>query len=387
MTNLRRMAAPMAIALLAAACSSASAESGPPDTRALLPPLTTVAKTTTTPTEALPAPAEADRQAQSELRAVLAAAHELYSNSGTFDAELQSVAALAGVGVVTLEDAAARPAVVYDAHDRRLTLHRQSLSGRWFCVDVTEEGADHGFGDTFPDALSTCTDNVLLDGWREVFSPTGADEASIKALAGSLAAALETVDVEAAHAVFSPEAACTPASLQDLWPGIPLLQPDQFDVESIIVDGEAASARLMLGPFSDREWHLVYIEGGWFVDLDPCALLAPEAALVADSRSRNLIEQALFEVRTAFVARSHLDFTNADLAELNGDLQWVDLADAGYGSLSYSGSEGLGLLVTGNGAGRFLCAVESLATATVYGEGASLAEVNTTGRCRSRATS
>lgn len=386
MTSLRRVAAPLTLALILAACSGASAESGPPISRALSPPLE-VAEETTTTTKALPTPAEADRLAQAEVRTVLTAAHELFAGSGTFNAELGAVAALAGVGVVSLDQAALQQGVVYDAHGPRLTLHRQSLSGRWFCVDVTDKGADHGFGDTFPDALAACTDGVVLDGWREVFSPTGTDEAAIKALAGSLAAALEAGDVEAAHAAFSPETACTPASLRDSWPGIPLLGPDQFDVESISVEGDTATARLLLGPFSDLEWRLDKMEGGWFIALEPCLLFGPEAARQANTSAREILEQALFEVRTAFVAQENLAFTSADLAELNGDLQWVELAEVGYGTLAYSGSEGLGLLVTGMGAGRFLCAVESLSAETVYGEGETVTDVDSVGKCRSRATS
>ena len=291
MPILHRLAAPLALALVLTACSGAGAESGPPITRALLPPLE-IAEETTTTTGAPPTPAEADRRAQTDARAVLSAARELFARTGTYNAGLDTVAARAGVSVVPLDEAAFKQGVVYDAHDQRLTLHSESASGRWFCVDVTEAGADHGFGDTFDEALASCTDGFVMDGWREAFSPTGEDEASIKALAGSLAAALEGGDVEAAHAAFSPEAACTPASLQDVWPGMPLLEPDQFDVESITVTGDIASARLLLGAFSDREWRVARLEDAWFFVFDPCVVFGPEAARRADASARRLLEQA-----------------------------------------------------------------------------------------------
>jgi hypothetical protein len=346
-----------------------------------------VAQETTTTTEALPTAAEADRQAQSEVRAVLNAARELYAGSGTYNSGFEAVAGLAGVGVVSLEQAASQEGVVYDAHGQRLTLHRRSLSGRWFCVDVTEQGADHGFGDSFAEALSTCTDDVILDGWSEAFSPTGADEASIKALFGALATALETGDVEAAHAAFSPVGACTPASLHELWPAVPLLGPNQMEVESITVAGETAAAGLAPGPFSEDEFRLDKIEGGWFLDSDPCLLFASEAALHTEAAARHVLEQALFAVQTVFVTQGDLAFTSTELVDLNADLQWVDLTEVGYGTVAYSGSEGVGLLVTGAGAGRFLCAVESLTATTVFGRGEDVTEVNSVGKCRSRATS
>lgn len=385
MALLRRMAAPIALALALAACSGAAADSGPPVTRALLPPLE-VAEETTTTTVALPTAAEADRQAQSDVRAVLNAAHELFEGSGTFNAEFEAVSSLAGVDVVALEQAAIQQGVVYDAHGQRLTLHRQSLSGRWFCVDVTEEGADHGFGDSFADALATCTDDVILDGWREVFSPTGADEASIKALFGALATALETGEVEAAHAAFAPAGACTPASLHQLWPGISVLEPNQLELETITVTGEAATARLASGPFSEDEFRLDKIQGEWFIDSDPCLLLERQAALYTHAAARQLLEQALFAVQTVFVSQHDLAFTSTEMSDLNADLEWVDLTEVGYGTVAYSGSKGRGLLVTGAGAGRFLCAVEFTSATTIYGEAEDLNEVNSVSKCRKRAS-
>ena len=139
--------------------------------------------TTTAPVD----PQTADRLAQAELRSVLAAAQEWYAGSGTFDDGLPSVGGLAGsIEVVPLEVAAARDAVAYDAHDQRLTLHRQSTSGAWFCIDVQTDTIDHGYGNSFQESLTTCTDGVTVGGWGDSFSPTGPDEAAINGVDSGL---------------------------------------------------------------------------------------------------------------------------------------------------------------------------------------------------------
>lgn len=374
-----------ALALILAACGPG--DQGAEMTRVLSPP---VAATTPDPTIAPAAGAElssgdADLLARTELSAVLAAAQEIFAARGTFDADLETVAASTGIDVAALVDAASSDGVVYDAHGLRLTLHRRSASGRWFCVDVTEGGKDYGFGDSFQSAFDACTDGVMVDGWEDTYSATGPDDSAIKTTLAALVDALAAGNGRAARSTFALTASCSVTDLEEVWPaGLALIEPGEFELRTLAVSGERATADVSLGAFTDERWPLVKVGGEWRNDADPCRLVGPVAAEAMDLMAPELLEQGLLAVKGAFVARSNFGFSAAAVAELDGELVLVPGDEVTFGVLSYQGRHGEGLLITRGRPGRFLCAVESLSAPTVYGEGASIDEVDTPGACRSK---
>ncbi len=380
-----------AAAMAVAACSSAAApEAGSSAlARSPLPPVTAalphlIASTTTAPVD----PRSADRLAQDELRSVLAAAQQWFSESGTFDDGLSSVEALAErITVVPLQEAAGRDGVAYDAHDRRLTLHRKSASGTWFCIDVRDGTIDHGLGDSFQQALATCTDGVVVGGWGDSFSPTGPDEAAVTGVVRALFNALAVGSVEAAHELFLSESACTATRFGELWPdGLALTDSAGYELLGITVTGDSAIASFSSPPLADSPWPFESREATWLLAVDPCDLLGPLAGERMDAAALALLEQGLLAARGAFVERLDFAFAASVLAGSDALLTLVPETDVEFGTLSYSGTVSEGLLITTGSPERFYCAVESLSASTVYGEGTSVSDVDSPARCRGRAT-
>jgi hypothetical protein len=384
-----------AVAVLLAAWLLAACGSGPETTETGLtrPPLTPAQlalpeATTTTTTTAPIDPQTADRLAQTEIRSVLSAAQEWYAESGTFDDGLGRVSGLAdGIAVVSLEEAAARDGVAYDAHGQRLTLHRASTSGTWFCIDVQADTIDHGYGESFQESLATCTDGVAVGGWGDSISPTGPDEASIQGVIRALLGALETGSVETAHDLFLDETACPSTELAAIWPdGLTLTDSPDYELHDISVDGDSGSASFSSQPLPETAWPFEKQDVSWRLAVDPCDLLAPLATERMDSAARALLEEGLFAVRSAFVVRSDFAFAASILGESDPSLTLVPGTEVAFGTLSYTGTTATGLLVTAGSPGRFYCAVESLSAATVYGEGAALSDLDTPTRCRAHET-
>jgi len=395
MESSRAVAASGAVAALLAACLLAACGSGPDATETGLtrPPLTPAqvalpGATTTTVTTGPVDPQTADRLAQTELRSVLSAAQEWYTESGTYDDGLGWVSGLAdGVAVVQLEEAAGRDGVAYDAHGQRLTLHRRSTSGTWFCIDVQADAIDHGHGESFQDSLASCTDGLVVGGWGDSISPTGPDEAAIRGLIRALLEALETGSVETAHDLFLDESACPSTELASRWPkGMALTDSSDYELLDISVDGDSASASFSSQPLPESAWPFAKQDVSWRLAVDPCDLLGPLAIEQMDAAARTLLEQGLFAVRSAFVVRSDFAFAASVLGDSDPSLTLVPSAEVAYGTLSYTGTTGTGLLVTAGSAGRFYCAVESLSAATVYGEGTALSDLDTLARCRAHKT-
>ena len=391
MASLRNFFVFAIIAITATACSSNGGDSSPVVTRALLPASESaapVAETTTTTVLAL-SPAEADRRARIEIRYVLTAAEEIYSETGSYDAEPAAVAALTeGIEVVSLEQAAQYDAVAYSAFDQRLTLHRQSASGRWFCIDVDDRGADHGAGDTFDAALEDCTDGVRATGWGNVFSPTGPDESAITAVINATFDAFEAGDTRRAHELFDTGPNCDLGQLEALWPaGLPLTQSAAPHLENIVVAGDAATASVSSGFLSDPTWPLTKRGSDWLNGADPCELLGPPAADLKTEAARDTLERGLFAVRSMYVKEQSFSFSPSSLADIDADLVVVSADEVSFGTIAYRGTPQEGLLVTAAEPGVFYCAVESSYALTVYGEGSTAGEINTVGRCRAHATS
>jgi hypothetical protein len=385
----RNLAAFAAVAIAVTACSGSSEGTSPVVTRALLPPVepaAPVAETTTT----TPAPlseAESDQLARMEIQAVLTAAEEIFAETGTYDAAPATVAALTGsVEVVSLERAAQFDAVAYSAFDQRLTLHRQSASGRWFCIDVTGQGADHGAGDTFEQALEDCTDGVRATGWGDVFSPTGPDEAAITALLTATFEALEAGDPRRIDELFDTGPTCDLIQLESVWPtGLPLIESEPLVLEDVAVSGDTATASVSHGPLSDPVWPLAKRATGWLNSADPCELLGPLAADRAGEAARNTLERGLFAVRSHYVKETSFSFSSSSLADIDAELIVVPPTEVSFGTIAYRGSTTEGLLITGAGPGVFLCAVESSYATTVYGVASTVGEIDTVNRCRAHA--
>ena len=391
MASLRSFVVFATLAIAATACSSGADEASPVVTRALLPASESAAPTveTTTTTVATLSPAEADRLARIQIRYVLTAAEEIYAETGSYNAEPATVAALTeGVDVVSLEEAALSDAVAYAAFDQRVTLHRQSGSGRWFCIDVTEQGADHGAGETFEQALEDCTDGVRAAGWGNVFSPTGPDEAAITALVTATFEAFEAGDTIRIYELFDTGPSCDLIQLEAIWPtGLPLTASEALALEDVAVSGDAATASVSFGPLADPVWPLIKRGTDWLNSADPCEVLGPLAAERTNEAARDTLERGLFVVRSLYVEEQNFSFSQASLAEIDADLVVVSPAEVSFGTVAYRGSPTEGLLITGAGPGVFYCAVESSHAVTVYGEGSSAGEINTVGRCRAHATS
>jgi hypothetical protein len=390
MASPRNLIAFAAVAIAVTACSGNADGSSPVVTRALLPPVEAAAPvadtTTTTPTTLTPA--ESNQLARNEIRSVLTAAEQIYAETGSYNAEPATIAALTGdVDVVSLEQAALYDAVAYSAFDQRLTLHRQSASGRWYCIDVTDQGADHGAGETFERALEDCTDGVRATGWGDVFSPTGPDEAAITALLTATFEALETGDTRRIDELFDTGPTCDLTQLEAIWPtGLPLSESEALALKDITIFGDTATASVSFGPLSDPVWPLIKRGTDWLNRADPCVLLGPLAADRSRDAARDALEGGLFAVRSLYVVDGSFAFSPSALADVDADLVFVAPAEVSFGTVAYRGSPTEGLLIAGAGPGVFLCAVESSYAITVYGEGESVGEVDTVSRCKAHAT-
>ncbi|MDH3605548.1 MAG: hypothetical protein OER12_00975 [Acidimicrobiia bacterium] len=380
MATFTRRAALIVVAVLATACAE-TAE--PPEiTRALLPPAPATATTTTT---APINPTEADLLAQADLRKVLRAAHEARDESGSFENTQADIdRRVPTVDVISLQEAALKPGVAFDGSNQRATLYARSESGTWFCVGASPSGDDYGFGDSFEGALSACTDGATAGGWGNPFSASGPDEAAVAATLQSLAEALATGDGVAAADTFQPDAACRSEELASQWPeGLVLTDSNELALTSLAIAGERATVSARLGSLEQSEWELVGGQGVWRVVGNPC--LAFEA-LIDDrmtAAANELLETALFTVRSVFVDKDGFGFGDEELANRDGGLIFVSRQEVGFGTLYYRGSTSSGLLVTGGPSGTFYCAVESLSAATVYGTGTRASDVWTVGGCRS----
>jgi hypothetical protein len=276
--------------------------------------------------------------------------------------------------------------VAYAAFGRRLTLHRQSASGRWFCIDVTDEGADHGAGDTFEQALEDCTDGVQATGWGDVFSPTGPDEAAVKALLTATFEAFATGDTPRVYELFDAHPACDLTQLEAVWPtGLKLTESEALALEDIAIAGVEATASVSFGALSDPAWPLFKRGTDWLNSADPCELLGPLAADLTSQAARDTMERGLFAVRSLYVQQTSFSFSPSSLADSDADLVFVSPAEVSFATIAYQGSPTEGLLITGAGPGVFFCAVESSHAITVYGEGESVEDVDTVSRCKAHA--
>jgi hypothetical protein len=389
MKPVRSILALSLLAIALSACGSGRETVEPAPARQPLRPAALAVPEAVITSTTLPAdPRSADYEAQTELRTVLAVAGEWYAENGTFDGGLRPVAEMTGgIAVVSLDEVAGRDGVAYDAFGSRLTLHRRSSSGTWFCIDVRGETTDHGFGDTFQAALATCTDGVVVGGWGDSFSPTGPDEAAINGVIRAFFEALAAGSAEAARDLFSAGAGCQPEELSARWPeGLVLSDSADYDLSDISVDGETATATFSSQVLGDGTLRFEFLDDGWHLAVNPCDLLGPVATGKMDTAATALLEAGLLAVRTAFVVRSDFAFESSLLAESEPALTFVPDAEIRFGTLSYSGSTAAGLLITEGSPGRFYCAVESLSASTVYGEGAAVSELDTPARCRAHAT-
>lgn len=379
MASISRRATLVVVAMLATACAE-TAE--PPEiTRALLPPAPAIATTTTT---APINPAEADLLAQADLRKVLRAAHQAQADQGSFENTAADIDRLVTtVDVISLQEAALKPGVAFDGSDQRATLYARSESGTWFCVGASPTGDDYGFGDSFEGALSSCTDGATADGWGNPFSASGPDETAVALTLQSLAEALAAGDGAAAAAAFQPDEACTPEDLAVLWPeGLALLESDELTLSSIAIVGEQATVEARLGSLEQSQWELIGGQASWHIVANPCLTLEPLISERMTVAATELIETALFTVRSVFVDKDGFGFRDAELASRDADLVLVSRQEVGFGTLYYRGSTASGLIVTGGPPGTFYCAVESLSAATVYGTGTRASDVWTVGNCR-----
>ena len=386
----RRTLALGAFALAVAACGSGPGAADPVLTREPIRPasLAVPEVAPTTATTALLDPLGADHIARTELRSVLAAAQEWYAENGTFDDGIGPVGVMSGeTTVVSLSEVAAHDGVAYDAHSSRLTLHRQSASGTWFCIDIRGETTDHGFGDTFQDALAACTDGVPVGGWGDPVSATGPDEAAISGVVRALFDALATGSIDGAYDLVSTGPACRPADLEALWPaGLALADSADYELSDISVFTDTATASVSTSVLPDSALSFEKSDGSWLLAIDPCLLFGPIAAGQMDPAARALLEEGLIAVRSAFVMQSDFAFGSSALAEMEPSLTFVPAAEVRFDALSYSGGLTEGLLITEGSPGRFYCAVESLSAVTVYGEGGDATELDTPARCRANAT-
>lgn len=386
MATIRSRAALAGFSLLVAACAGTT-ESQPTEiTRALLPP--TPAEVTTTTTMPID-PLAADRIAQQDIGLVLEAAEDLFAERGAFDASPAEMdRRTPTVDVIGLEEAALRRGVVFDAFDQRATLYAMSESGTWFCVDISDNQSDHGFGDSFQLALAACTDGTIGSDWGDPFSPTGPDEAAIESSLGALAGAMARGEPDMAHLLFAPHTACEQSDMSEAWPaGLALADGEAIQLDSIVISGEQATATAEIGSLARTSWQLIRNEGTWRLSADPCQLLESVLAERKTEEAAELLEAGLFAVRSAFVNSESFAFSDRRLAEIDENLLFVPMSEASFGHLSYSGSESRGLLVTVGAPETFYCAVESLSAPTVHATGASIDEVKTANRCISRAES
>lgn len=382
----------LAICLMAVSCASGDAEapSDPPSTLlpvAALPRTPAPTTSSTTTTFALPEdPAVADLRARADLRAVADAADEAFARYGSYDVDHLEIMALAdGPTVISLEEAAAFDGVVYEPFGARVTLHRESTSGRWFCIDLGPDGRDHGFGDSFPASLASCTDGVQVASWGASFSPTGPDDAAVAGTWNALNEALASGQPAAALTVFEPTGDCTPADLESLWPpGLPLSGDEDPILEGVVIDELEATVDASLGPVPAGTWELKKAGPAWLFQANPCEVFGSFAVAAAQDAAADLLEDALFVIRSVFVVEQDFSFSVRHLENLDADLVWVEPEDAGFGALTWRGTGESGVVITGSGDGGFLCAVESAKAATRYGRGDTVDEVDSPAACSSR---
>ena len=384
----RHLAWASALLVALAACGGGQSETSRPQHDLAPPalareaPLPDVPETTTPPAPRPVDPGEADRVARELIRIVAAAADAVLAEHGTYDVDRATISSLAGgVAITSLEEAAVADGVVYDSFGRRVTLHVESGSGRWFCLDLSPAGRDHGFGATFSSSLATCTDGVLVSGWGNAFSATGPDEAAIAGLWDSLARALETGSVAGAYDLFRITASCPVEELERVWPpGLALIDPDTYSLEGVTVAGSSAISEVTIGAIPTGTWRLEHNGTAWALTADPCLVLADVANERARTAARELLQQGLHAVRTTFVVERDFAFGPERLASVDGDLLWSGEGPPEFGELFYSGTTGAGVVVT-KGAGVFLCAVESATETTRYGQAMSVEDVDRVDTC------
>ena len=373
----------LAISVLASAC----AEQGATGIERELPPLQAAATTTTTATISASREVDnraADVEAQVELERSLKVARDVYQSRGTFDA---SIAELNSMGqdrvFVGLQDAASVNGVVYDPHDQRVTLYRESASGTWFCIDEDARAeTDFGLGESFEAALRDCNDGVTTVGWRNTFAADGLDESAVETLLIRFSQYLDQGDVVEAHSTFHLRRACSVEQLAAAWPeGHGLGSEARIELLDIDIDGDTAIATINFGAVTELMWRLERYGDRWYHSAKACEVLVPLAIAGQDAQARDLLIDGLEAVRTGFVARSAFDFPPTALADLEPTIAFVSARDIEWAIVGYQGYETYGLVVTMGSPGHFFCAVESLGAITGYGVGETLDEVDSQAEC------
>ena len=373
----------IAASLVASACAGQSASG----VERNVPPLPAAATPTTTSTISAPIPVDdraADLEAQAELEAGLEVARDVYGSRGTFDASMADLNATGEDRVfIGLQDAASINGVVYDPHDQRVTLYRESASGTWFCIDeYARAETDFGLGDSFEAALRDCNDGVTTVGWRNAFAADGVDESAIEALLIRFSRYLDQGDVALAHGTFHPRRACPVEELVAAWPeGRGLGSEARLELTDIDVSGDRAVATINFGEATELAWNLERYGDRWYHSVEACGVLVPLAVAGQDTQARDLLIDGLAATRSGFVDRSAFDFLPATLADLEPTIAFVSVADVEWATVGYEGHETYGLVVTVGAPGHYFCAVESLGSVTGYGIGESLDEVASRAAC------
>lgn len=371
-----------AMSIVASACGQSGAVSADEQ----LPALRLVPTTTST-TVAPFVPVDdraADLSAQADLEAGLAVALELYGSRATFDvlpAELNRIHP--ELRFVTLQQAASVDGVVYDAHDQRVTLYRESASGTWFCIDQgTSADTDYGLGDSFQAALTDCNDGITSVGWRNAFEANGLDESAVENLLIGLGRALAAGDVSDAHGSFHPNRACAVQELLAIWPdGRGLGRDAELEILGVTITDDSAVASVNLGEMADVLWDLERYGEDWYLSAEACKVLAPLAVTAQDGQARSLLLDGLAAVRVGFVERSAFDSPAAVLANIEPTVVFVPIDESDWAVVGYRSDPSYGLVVTVGAPGHFFCAVESLRAVTGYGVGVALNEVDSQAEC------
>jgi len=373
----------IAASLVASACAGQSVSG----VERNLPPLPAAATTTTTSTISPPMRVDdraADLEAQAELEAGLEVARDVYGSRGTFDASMAELNAMGQDRVfIGLQDAAFVNGVVYDHHDQRVTLYRESASGIWFCIDqYARAETDFGLGDSFEAALRDCNDGVTTVGWKNAFAADGLDESAIETLLIRFSRYLDQGEVALAHSTFHPRVACPVEELVASWPeGRGLGSEARLELTDIDISGDEAVAMINFGDASELAWNLERYGDRWYHSAEACRVLVPLAVAGQDTQARDLLIDGLAATRSGFVDRSAFDFLPATLARLEPTIAFVSLRDVDWALVGYRGHETFGLVVTVGAPGHFFCAVESLGAVTGYGVGETLDEVASQAGC------
>lgn len=356
------------------------------------PPTTDTSTTTAVP--ATPSNAEeADRAAQADLRRALVAARAVYADRGTYDVPLSDVGRFApDVVFIELTDAYASRGVVYDSHDQRVTLHSQSQSGRWFCIDESvRTGTDYGFGDSFEDSLATCSDRTQRRDWSTAFAPAapgddtapiGADEAAILHAFERFAQAIDEADHTALRATVFESTGCSIEDLASFWPqGRDLFDSVTFDIGPIEIGDGVARVSVTILDETIEDWDMIRYGIDWYHDRDPCPLLKPKTVEPQDASARDLLEAAHLATQTAFVRREEFSLSLDELNSVDSTITFVSADEAGYGLAGYVGTRDRGVILTEGSPGRWYCVVEYLRENTGYGVGATREELVTAAGC------